>query len=200
VSAIRSVQPKGPYHLLGWSLGGTIAHEMARQLENQGEQVKLLALMDTAAIYPDHVLSDHWTNEKMLERLVEELADKSLHHLPHEKSEQLELVRDTMAKQGVIPADTPLDWIERLIEQQAISTLRLRQHRQEKIQADILFFRAAQEPTVDNQATYDWTPWTSGRVKQINIDTKHDLMCTQSISKEIAYHLSDYLRTLKSND
>ncbi|MFF8505142.1 alpha/beta fold hydrolase, partial [Streptomyces anulatus] len=29
--AIKSVQPEGPYYLLGWSLGGIIAHEMARQ-------------------------------------------------------------------------------------------------------------------------------------------------------------------------
>ncbi|WP_405959403.1 amino acid adenylation domain-containing protein (plasmid) [Streptomyces sp. NBC_00868] len=29
--AVKSVQPEGPYYLLGWSLGGIIAHEMARQ-------------------------------------------------------------------------------------------------------------------------------------------------------------------------
>ncbi|MEV7186551.1 alpha/beta fold hydrolase, partial [Kitasatospora sp. NPDC093102] len=29
--AIKSVQPEGPYHLLGWSLGGVLAHEIARQ-------------------------------------------------------------------------------------------------------------------------------------------------------------------------
>uniref|UniRef100_UPI0004BF52FD alpha/beta fold hydrolase n=1 Tax=Streptomyces sp. NRRL S-87 TaxID=1463920 RepID=UPI0004BF52FD len=29
--AIRSVQPEGPYHLLGWSLGGVLAHEIARR-------------------------------------------------------------------------------------------------------------------------------------------------------------------------
>src|SRR5207237_904265 len=33
VAAIRSVQPKGPYHLLGWSFGGDLAYETAVQLE-----------------------------------------------------------------------------------------------------------------------------------------------------------------------
>ncbi|CAM5410095.1 Tyrocidine synthase 3 [Streptomyces spiroverticillatus] len=43
---IREVQPSGPYHLLGWSFGGTVAHEMARQLQESGEEVGLLALLD----------------------------------------------------------------------------------------------------------------------------------------------------------
>ncbi|MEJ2768461.1 amino acid adenylation domain-containing protein, partial [Mycetohabitans sp. B46] len=44
---IRRIQPQGPYHLLGWSLGGMVAHSMAVQLEQQGESVALLALLDS---------------------------------------------------------------------------------------------------------------------------------------------------------
>jgi nonribosomal peptide synthetase DhbF len=193
VTAIRSIQPHGPYHLLGWSLGGTIAQEMTAQLEAQGEQVKLLALMDTAAIYPEHVLSDEWTNEKMLDRLVQELGDQDTADCPRDRTARLELVRDSMAKQGVIPMDTPIEWIDRLIEQQAISTFRLRHHQQKNIQADILFFRASQEPTPESEKTYDWAPWTSGHVTHINIDSTHDLMCNQDVSKEIAGHLNNNL-------
>ncbi|WP_245687670.1 non-ribosomal peptide synthetase [Rhodococcus phenolicus] len=47
VDRIRAVQPDGPYHLLGWSAGGTIAHEMAVQLREAGQRVALLALLDT---------------------------------------------------------------------------------------------------------------------------------------------------------
>ena len=47
IEALRSVQPAGPYSLGGWSMGGLIAFDMARQLQEQGEQIKLLALMDT---------------------------------------------------------------------------------------------------------------------------------------------------------
>jgi thioesterase domain-containing protein len=49
VREMRSVQPAGPYRLGGWSVGGTVAYEMARQLAAQGERVALLALFDTAA-------------------------------------------------------------------------------------------------------------------------------------------------------
>ena len=44
---LHAVQPAGPYHLLGWSAGGMIAHAMAAVLQEQGEQVGLLALLDT---------------------------------------------------------------------------------------------------------------------------------------------------------
>jgi thioesterase domain-containing protein len=44
---VRAVQPHGPYHLAGYCGGGAIAFEMARQLVARGEQVALLALLDT---------------------------------------------------------------------------------------------------------------------------------------------------------
>ncbi|WP_394851184.1 amino acid adenylation domain-containing protein [Pendulispora rubella] len=49
VRAIRGVQPRGPYVLGGWSLGGVMAFEMARQLEASGERVALLVLLDSFA-------------------------------------------------------------------------------------------------------------------------------------------------------
>ncbi|QES44575.1 hypothetical protein DEJ49_29470 [Streptomyces venezuelae] len=46
VEQLRSVRPGGPYHLVGWSFGGLVAFEMATQLQEQGEEVALLALLD----------------------------------------------------------------------------------------------------------------------------------------------------------
>ena len=45
---LRTLQPSGPYFLGGWSFGGLVAYEMARELEAQGEAVELLALIDVA--------------------------------------------------------------------------------------------------------------------------------------------------------
>ncbi len=44
---IRVVQPEGPYHLLGWSLGGIMAQAVATALQDQGQEVALLALLDS---------------------------------------------------------------------------------------------------------------------------------------------------------
>ncbi|MBB6048347.1 amino acid adenylation domain-containing protein [Armatimonas rosea] len=50
LTELRTVQPHGPYRLGGGSAGGTIAFEMARQLQQQGEKIALLVFLDTA--YP----------------------------------------------------------------------------------------------------------------------------------------------------
>jgi phthiocerol/phenolphthiocerol synthesis type-I polyketide synthase E len=47
VQEIRRIQPFGPYYLGGYCLGGTIAYEMAQQLQSSGQKVALLALFDT---------------------------------------------------------------------------------------------------------------------------------------------------------
>jgi thioesterase domain-containing protein/acyl carrier protein len=44
---LRLVQPQGPYHLVGYSLGGFLAYEAAQQLTAAGESVATLAILDT---------------------------------------------------------------------------------------------------------------------------------------------------------
>jgi len=47
VAEIRKRQPKGSYLLGGPCVGGLIAYEMAQILRTEGEEVALLALLDT---------------------------------------------------------------------------------------------------------------------------------------------------------
>jgi amino acid adenylation domain-containing protein len=47
IREMRSVQSEGPFYLGGYSFGGLVAYEMARQLHQGGEEVALLALLDT---------------------------------------------------------------------------------------------------------------------------------------------------------
>jgi len=44
---IKTVQPKGPYLLGGYSFGGTVAFEIAQQLQRSGEQILLLIMLDS---------------------------------------------------------------------------------------------------------------------------------------------------------
>ncbi|MBF6136514.1 amino acid adenylation domain-containing protein [Nocardia otitidiscaviarum] len=64
VAQLKTVQAEGPYHLLGWSLGGLIAHEMAVQLQEAGEEVALLGLMDSFQL-----------SDELLERGIPSIAD-----------------------------------------------------------------------------------------------------------------------------
>ncbi|RYP66278.1 hypothetical protein DL770_008837 [Monosporascus sp. CRB-9-2] len=48
---IRKTQPEGPYAIAGYSLGSTLAYEVGKVLEAQGQEVKFLASID----YPPHI-------------------------------------------------------------------------------------------------------------------------------------------------
>ncbi|MFJ7151874.1 amino acid adenylation domain-containing protein [Streptomyces sp. NPDC100445] len=52
VERLRQVRPHGPYHLLGWSFGGLVAHEMAVQLQAAGERVAFLGVLDAFPVAP----------------------------------------------------------------------------------------------------------------------------------------------------
>nr|WP_255495117.1 non-ribosomal peptide synthetase [Nocardia sp. GTS18] len=65
LAAVRRIQPHGPYHFLGYSLGGNLAHAMAAILEAEGEQVGYVGLLDS------HPLSN------LTERAAATLADPS---------------------------------------------------------------------------------------------------------------------------
>ena len=75
LEAVREVQKDGPYLLGGWSFGGTIAYEMARQLEAGGERVALLALVDVGP--PERSGSDEPGDSALLVRLAEDLVRMS---------------------------------------------------------------------------------------------------------------------------
>jgi thioesterase domain-containing protein/acyl carrier protein len=47
IKEMQIFQPYGPYFILGVSFGGTVAFEIARQLDAKGQKVALLGLLDT---------------------------------------------------------------------------------------------------------------------------------------------------------
>lgn len=68
IQEMRNLQPEGPYYLVGLSFGGTVAFEMAQQLVKQGQQVALLALLDTYGVNAfsyvpiSKQVLNHWQN------------------------------------------------------------------------------------------------------------------------------------------
>lgn len=75
IQEIRTIQPKGPYFLAGYSFGGVVAFEMAQQLHAQGQKVALLGLFDVSSpiLEPTHssilkFIKHHLSNLKQLKR------------------------------------------------------------------------------------------------------------------------------------
>jgi amino acid adenylation domain-containing protein len=76
VDAIRQAQPKGPYQLAGWSLGGTIAYEMALRLTQAGEDVCFVGLIDTGSpAMRRRVLAEHPVRSDACRGLLSWLLD-----------------------------------------------------------------------------------------------------------------------------
>ncbi|UCH95943.1 MAG: amino acid adenylation domain-containing protein, partial [Candidatus Aminicenantes bacterium] len=49
IEKVKKIQPQGPYNIAGWCIGGTIAFEMVKQLEQIGERTRFLALINSHA-------------------------------------------------------------------------------------------------------------------------------------------------------
>ncbi len=79
IQRIKTVAPQGPYHLGGWSMGGSIAVEVTRQLQAAGEVVATLILIDSGyQTYADEVgypFMKLFTNH-LLAKLHPELANQ----------------------------------------------------------------------------------------------------------------------------
>jgi thioesterase domain-containing protein len=73
---LRKVQPEGPYYLGGMCAGGTIAFEMALQLEEQGQEVGLVALIDSADAKAPRKVAQ--VSQHRLRRFFETVKGKAL--------------------------------------------------------------------------------------------------------------------------
>lgn len=77
IKEIKGVQPKGPYNLGGSSVGGLIAFEIARQLQENGDEVNLVVLFDTGAPGYPIVLN---RRSKLIQGFIN-IGDRIQHHL-----------------------------------------------------------------------------------------------------------------------
>ncbi len=126
LAAMREIQPEGPYHLAGWSFGALLAYEMAQQLQRQGEQIGLLAVLDITApvANSEEVFERYRDKEKnrvdidsddpiMLARLIGELAGQAFlvceeDLLGRDHDEQLRYILDESKRAGIIPQEMGL--------------------------------------------------------------------------------------------
>jgi amino acid adenylation domain-containing protein len=76
LTTLRQAQPTGPYRLCGWSMGGLLALELARLLEDQGEAVSMLSLIDTTFHAGDEPLTFDELRTALHDELTREGRDR----------------------------------------------------------------------------------------------------------------------------
>jgi arthrofactin-type cyclic lipopeptide synthetase C len=75
IENMREIQPKGPYRIAGYSFGGLVAYEMARQLLGAGQAVTFIGLLDT--VPPDETFDPMERLERMAEWRLKAKDDKA---------------------------------------------------------------------------------------------------------------------------
>jgi myxalamid-type polyketide synthase MxaB len=124
--AVKSIQPSGPYFIGGWSAGGIFAYELARTLQERGDELGLVILFDTPlpSIYDSVHLDD---NLKFLLELGNftnwfagatiDVRQISYEHLSSMDEATLwQFVWEVATSQRVLPRETTPDHIRRIVE------------------------------------------------------------------------------------
>lgn len=75
IAEILKIQPEGSYKLMGSSLGGTLAYEMARQLQNLGKQIDFISMFDSWAIFSEDKHDQTVFKKHMYAQMKSEFAD-----------------------------------------------------------------------------------------------------------------------------
>ena len=63
LAAIKTIQPNGPYYLIGYSFGGTVVYEIANMLKLKKEKIALLTLIEGWSIFSPHQQSEVYFKE-----------------------------------------------------------------------------------------------------------------------------------------
>ncbi|MBB5935020.1 amino acid adenylation domain-containing protein [Streptomyces zagrosensis] len=201
---IRTVQPDGPYHLLGWSWGGRIAHEVAVHLRQLGQQVALVAILD-AEPYADEpgALPDE---EEFVAHLVHEagLDRSALGDQPLTLDALREAIGDggTPAARALAAAGSPLAALEADTLRAVYTTFRNEagigaEPPARPYDGDLLFFTAGRDMPQEGSLAGLWKPYVTGRVLDHVVDCHHLHMTAPGPLAEIAAVIEKHLSTVE---
>lgn len=194
IEQMQKVQPHGPYHLLGWSLGGNVIQAMATQLQKQGEEIALIIMLDA---YPSHFLPIKQAPDDE-EALVALLAlggydPDSLGDKPLDFEHALELLREDGSALASLEDET----IRSLKETYVNSVQNLSEYEPKSFHGDILFFRSTIIPEwFDPISTNSWEPYINGQIEVYDINCRHKDMCQPEPLAEIGEVIANKLTAL----
>ncbi|MEU4837045.1 amino acid adenylation domain-containing protein [Nocardia testacea] len=185
---IRAVQPHGPYHLLGWSLGGQIAQAIAVEMRAAGEQVDLLALLDAEAANIDPAEVVTVTAGELISNLGPVLGIDFVDQ-DATPQEAADLIRRHLG--AGFPVDA--DMIQRMTDAYNQSMRAASIWRPQVLDGDLLYFTATVDRRPDATGWAGWAPVVTGQITNIDIDAPHLAMTEPAAVEEIARIIDERL-------
>ncbi|NJP68529.1 non-ribosomal peptide synthetase [Streptomyces spiramenti] len=187
---IRRVQPRGPYRLMGWSFGGTVAHAMTALLESQGETVELLALMDC---YPR---SGEKGRRKLSEKDMLDLLVEEPHSDLGGRSDP-QAVGDLMRRRDPVFAGFTDDELLAVINASVNHAEIMWDYDPPRTDAEITFLMATRLHSIQYQPE-NWSEFVDGNIDVHYIDTSHLRMADPEPMAQIGRVIAEKFRRIQA--
>ncbi|MFI5800315.1 amino acid adenylation domain-containing protein [Streptomyces sp. NPDC051677] len=185
VEQIRAVQPRGPYHLLGYSTGGNIAHAIATALQEQGEQVALLAVMDSMPGDPAQEAPVEAQRLLTTADVLAVLSDDAGGD-PDDRGDEAEQRARGMGLVGEV-LDGMAD--ERLFDVMINTIMVVTAHRPAAYKGEVALFTSGGEEGAAKLASA-WAPYVDGELKVTPFTCGHDDLLEPALLRDIATRIA----------
>ncbi|WP_203226074.1 non-ribosomal peptide synthetase [Novosphingobium pentaromativorans] len=179
LAAIRSIQPTGPYHLAGWSFGGSVAHAIATRLRAEGEAVERVLLFDAFPPVPDTSPTEPgnvWSE-------IAHGADLRTAVAPRDAGQLLALAK----AQGHVFGSFSVEQLQAMARVVTNNARLLWEARFDRFDGEVILFEATRVTPGLDRSFADAEAWRSlsGTLRVIQVDAEHHHMLSSAAVRQI---------------
>lgn len=195
VQEMRTIQPEGPYYIGGECLGGSLAFEVARQLEEQGQKVGLVVMFDSycAGIPTLKPGMPRWLYQLLFHLRRSRIHFSKLRQAPF--GEKVRILGNLVVMAFSVVAFAFFRWrtVNPLSQTEAALDKAEKAYRPSVIDTPITLFNSRLPMGVSNDQTLGWSNHTRGGVEIHRLPTAFDLMIESPDVTIAAEHLRTVL-------
>ncbi|MEV7315227.1 amino acid adenylation domain-containing protein [Streptomyces microflavus] len=194
VAELRGVQPHGPYHLLGWSFGGNVVQEIAVQLQEAGERVALLTILDAFPLAPLDDL-DSASRDTVFRALLSNMGvgEEVLGGAgPVEATAVRDQFRENGSPLGALEPAT----IDAMVDNFAGQARLMRAYTPRTFHGPLLFFTATEGRPPGTFGLPLWEPYITGPVENHDVPCAHAQLMQPAAREQIGTTVSAALRAV----